>query len=77
MGKIFLWPTIGFNYYDLFDLLQFSTNIIWIVHQKITLKLINKWGLLGSGYWKTIDITSYESIIKYNQQINLKNDGAW
>lgn len=45
MGKIFLWPTIGFNYYDVFDLLQFSTNIIWIVHQKITLKLINKWGL--------------------------------
>lgn len=45
MGKIFLWPTIGFNYDDLVDLLQFSINIMWVVHQKITLKLINKWGL--------------------------------
>ena len=47
MEKMFLWPTIGFNYCDLFDLLQFSKNIIWREHHKITLKsiFINKWGL--------------------------------
>lgn len=47
MERMFLWPTIGFNYCDLSDLLQFSTKILWRECYKITLKSIfkSKWGL--------------------------------